>query len=176
MCLIADETNPSQKYRSLKFDVFVVFLFLFYVFVIILAENLLRSIDWIPQRLGVQFSASHGGSLTGTTGYFHERAFAISVSNTTTEEQTANGTSEGTIFRRGLSSIYERFSFLIASSISKLITSVVVLCLTFTLQLFVLLDHMSGLPIFYMASGWYEDWHSVCEICGICFQVKCMPN
>lgn len=86
------------------------------MFVFILVENLLRSIDWIPQRLGVQFSASHGGSLTGTTRYFHERAFVLSVSNTTSEE-TANGTSEGTIFRRGLSSIYERFSFLIASSI-----------------------------------------------------------
>ena len=146
------------------------------MFVLILAENWLRSIDWIPQRLGVQFSASHGGSLTGTIGYFHEGAFALSVGYTTTEEQTTNGTSEGTIFRKGLSSIYERFSFLIASSISKLITSVVVLCLTFTLPLFVLLDHMSGLPIFYMASGWYEDWHSVCEISGICFQVKYMAN
>ncbi|KAG0519170.1 hypothetical protein BDA96_09G241300 [Sorghum bicolor] len=73
-----------------------------------LIENWLRSIDWIPQRLGVQFSASHGGSLTGTIGYFHEGAFALSVGYTTTEEQTTNGTSEGTIFRKGLSSIYER--------------------------------------------------------------------
>jgi len=83
---------------------------------------------------------------------------------------------EDTIFRKGFSSIDERFSFLIASSTSKPITSIVVLCPTFTVQLFVLLDHMSGLPIFYMASGWYEDWHSVCEISGFCFQVKCMPN
>ena len=150
---------------------FLLFFFLFYVFVFILAENWLRSVDWIPQCLGVQFSASHGGSLTGTTGYLHEGAFALSVSNTTTK-----GTSEGTIFRKGFSSIDERFSFLIASTTSKPITSIVVLCPTFTVQLFVLLDHMSGLPIFYMVSGWYEDWHSVCEISGFCFQMKCMPN
>jgi hypothetical protein len=87
----------------------------FYVCVFILAKNLVRTINQIPQRLGVQFSASHGGSLTGTTVYFHERASMLSVNTTTTtEKQTANGTSEGTIFRKGLSSIYERFSFLIA--------------------------------------------------------------
>ena len=96
------------------------------MFVFILAENWLRSVDWIPQCLGVQFSASHGGSLTGTTGYLHEGAFALSVSNTTTKEQTTKGTSEGTIFRKGFSSIDERFSFLIASSTSKPITSIVV--------------------------------------------------
>ncbi|KAL5662679.1 hypothetical protein ACJX0J_029804, partial [Zea mays] len=74
-----------------------------------LIENLVRTINRIPQRLGVQFSASHGGSLTGTTVYFHERASTLSVNTiTTTEKQTANGTSEGAIFRKGLSSIYER--------------------------------------------------------------------
>ncbi|CAD6271248.1 unnamed protein product [Miscanthus lutarioriparius] len=76
-------------------------------------ENWLRSVDWIPQCLGVQFSASHGGSLTGTTGYLHEGAFALSVSNTTTKEQTTKGTSEGTIFRKGFSSIDERSSYLL---------------------------------------------------------------
>src|SRR5579883_148486 len=96
--------------------VFVVFLFIFMCLSFILAENLLGYIDWIPQRLEVQFSASHGGSLPGTTGYIHEGPCALSVSNTTTEERTANGISEGTIFRKGFSSIYQRFNFLIASS------------------------------------------------------------
>jgi ribosome biogenesis protein UTP30 len=86
-----------------------------------LAENLLGYVDWIPQRLEVQFFASHGESLPGTAGYIHEGSYALSVSNTTaTEKQTANG-SEGTIFRKGFSSIYQRFSFLVASSVMKLI-------------------------------------------------------
>jgi len=84
-----------------------------------LPENLLGYIDWIPQRLEIQFSASHGGSLPGTTGYIHEEAYALSISKTTTEEQTANGISEGTIFRKRFSAIYQRFSFFIPSSISK---------------------------------------------------------
>ncbi|PUZ64836.1 hypothetical protein GQ55_3G174700 [Panicum hallii var. hallii] len=73
-----------------------------------LIENLLGYIDWIPQRLEIQFSASHGGSLPGTTGHIHEGAYALSISDTTTEEQTANGISEGTIFRKRFSSIYQR--------------------------------------------------------------------
>ncbi|KAG2625839.1 uncharacterized protein LOC120697871 isoform X1 [Panicum virgatum] len=73
-----------------------------------LIENLLGYIDWIPQRLEIQFSASHGGSLPGTTGYIHEEAYALSISKTTTEEQTANGISEGTIFRKKFSAIYQR--------------------------------------------------------------------
>ena len=77
----------------------------------ILPDNLLGYIDWIPQRLEIQFSASHGGSLPGTTGYIHEEAYALSISNTTTEEQTANGIFEGTIFGKSFSSIYRRFSF-----------------------------------------------------------------
>ncbi|CAN6327320.1 unnamed protein product [Urochloa humidicola] len=73
-----------------------------------LIENLLRYIDWIPHRLEIQFSASLGGSLPGTTGYIHDGAYALSICNTTTEKQTANGISEGTIFRKGFSSIYQR--------------------------------------------------------------------
>jgi len=73
-----------------------------------LPENVLGYIDWIPQRLEIQFSASHGGSLPGTTGYIHEEAYALSISKTTTEEQTANGISEGTIFRKRFSAIYQR--------------------------------------------------------------------
>jgi len=72
------------------------------------SDNLLGYIDWIPQRLEIQFSASHGGSLPGTTGCIHEGAYVLSISNTTTEEQTANGISEGTIFRKRFSAIYQR--------------------------------------------------------------------
>lgn len=115
MCLIATERN---KCFSPETGVFVVFFLIFTWLPFVLAENLLGYIDWIPQRLELQFSASHGGSLPGTTGYIHEAAYALSVSNTATERQTANGISEGTIFRKGSSSIYQRFNFLIASSIS----------------------------------------------------------
>ncbi|WVZ98612.1 LOW QUALITY PROTEIN: hypothetical protein U9M48_044026, partial [Paspalum notatum var. saurae] len=80
--------------------------------------NLLGYIYWIPQRLEIQFSASRGGSLPGTTGCNHEGTYGLSVINTTTEKQTANGISEGKVFRKRFTSIYQRFSFLITSSVT----------------------------------------------------------
>jgi len=113
------ETNASQNCEKPEKWCFVVFFFIFMCLSFILPDNLLGYIDWIPQRLEIQFSASHGGSLPGTTGCIHEGAYALSISNTTTEEQTANGIFEGTIFGKSFSSIYRRFSFFIASSIIK---------------------------------------------------------
>ncbi|KAJ1264029.1 hypothetical protein BS78_09G231700 [Paspalum vaginatum] len=73
-----------------------------------LIENLLGYIDWIPQRLEIQFSASRGGSLPGTTGCNHEGTYGLSVINTTTKKQSANGISEGKIVRKRFASIYQR--------------------------------------------------------------------
>lgn len=112
----------------------LVFFFIFTWLSFILAENLLGYIDWIPQRLEVQFSASHGGSLPGTTGYIREGACALSVSNTTTKRQTGNRLSEGTIFRKGFYSICQRFNFL-SFIINKLIERNISFFLCFCLGL-----------------------------------------
>uniref|UniRef100_A0A0A9DIJ0 GPI inositol-deacylase n=1 Tax=Arundo donax TaxID=35708 RepID=A0A0A9DIJ0_ARUDO len=71
-----------------------------------LIENLLGCIDWIPQCHEVQFSACYERSFPAT-GYIHEGAYVLSVGNIA-EDQPANVISEGTVFRKGFSSVCQR--------------------------------------------------------------------
>ncbi|XP_047072630.1 uncharacterized protein LOC124681895 isoform X1 [Lolium rigidum] len=80
-------------------------------------EDVFRSIDWLPQRHEVQFSACYRELLPGVERYIHGQSSVLSISNTTEELSISNTAEEQaadrisvreTTFSNGLSRICER--------------------------------------------------------------------